>query len=88
MVGAHGGCHVPFVALVQISPCVYIWEDTLLGCVISSGVVPPEDSVGAQVLEVRACMGAEQSHPTGWPCSATSQLPHHGIPLPLIQLGK
>ena len=57
MVGAHGKCHLPFVALVQIPPYVYIWEDTLLGCAIPPGVVPAEDSAGAQALEVHACVG-------------------------------
>lgn len=69
MVGAHGKCHLPFVALVQIPPYVYIWEDTLLGCAMLPGVVPAEDSAGAQVLEVHACGGgggvAKQSHPMG-----------------------
>lgn len=78
---------MPFVALIQFPSSVYIWEDTLLGCVIPPGVVPAEDSVGAQVLEVRACVGTEESHPTSWSCSAPTQLPHHGIPLPLVQRG-
>lgn len=39
--------------------------DTLLGCVFPPGMVPAEDPVGAQVLEVRTWVGGDHSRPMG-----------------------